>query len=166
MKIILPIILSFVLSASAFSQGAITETQKIDEFGHIFCCDFGARVDNTNITQRANPGSQIYVIYYSARKHEITRRDKQGVEKMVLRNPVRNEFRDFERGFLKRAAFQRFDWKNFSIVNGGYRERMSVEIWLVPAGAEPPKLLPTIDEKTVRFRKGSTRYFTGICDWM
>jgi hypothetical protein len=166
MKIIIPVILSLVLSVSAFAQEAVTETQKIDEFGapSVRCCDFGARVDFAMITQRANPGSQVHVVYYSGRKYETTRRDRQGREKTVLINPMRNEYRDFQKGFMIRAAFQKVDMTNFILVNGGYRERMAVEVWLVPAGAEPPKPLPTIDEKTVKFRKGTPRRFARICD--
>ncbi len=33
---------------------------------------------------------------------------------------------------------------------GGYRERPTIELWIAPAGAEPPKATPTVDPKDVK----------------
>ena len=79
---------------------------------------------------------------------------------------MRDEFGDFQRGFQKRASFLKADMKDFEIVNGGYREFLSIEMWIVPEGAQPPELTPTVDEKDVIFRKGRPQFFRSVCDWI
>jgi hypothetical protein len=158
-----PALLIVFLSAAVFGQ-ADTETRKIDEFGAIHCCDFGARMENAAIYQRANPGSQIHLIFYNARKLNWWRWNaKLKKREPALVNPIRGEFGGFVRGVRQRAAFQKFDMKTFVIINGGYRENLEVEVWIVPAGAQPPKLAPTVDEKIIKLQKG-TLHFLHVCD--
>jgi hypothetical protein len=145
MKVLKLTLFAIIFSTGVFAQAAITETQKIDEFGAIHCCDFGARVDYAAITQRANPGSQIYVVFYDAR------------------NAVRGQFRGFVRGFKMRALFQKVDMRDIVITNGGFRKRLTVEMWIVPPGAEPPKPTPTVNRKNVRYWK-SRLHFSHVCD--
>jgi hypothetical protein len=160
---IAPVLLGILLSAGVFAQ-AVTETTKIDEFGAINCCDFGARMDNAAIQQRANPGSQIHLIFYNARGYNSTRWNKKLREREpVLLNPIRGEFSGFVRGVKQRADFQKLDMKTFVITNGGYREKLIVEVWIVPAGAEPPKVTPTVDKKRIKLQKG-TLHFLHVCD--
>lgn len=59
---------------------------------------------------------------------------------------------------MKRIAFQKRGDENFVIRDGGFRERMTVELWLVPEGAQPPELAPTVNAEEVKFRKGRTLY--------
>jgi hypothetical protein len=152
-----------VFPAGVFGQ-AVTETTKIDEFGAIHCCDFGARMDNAAIYQRANPGSRIHLIFYNARKHNGWRWNARLKKREpALVNPIRGEFGGFVRGVKQRAAFQKLDMRTFVITNGGYRENLIVEVWIVPAGTEPPKVTPTVDEKSIRLQKG-TPHFLHVCD--
>lgn len=163
MRTIFLVLILCVFPAGVFAQ-AVTETQKIDEFGAIKCCDFGARMDNAAIYQRANPGSQIHLIFYNARKHSWWRWNARLKKREpALINPIRGEFSGFVRGVRQRAAFQKFDLKTFVIRNGGYRENLEVEVWIVPPGADPPKLAPTVDEKIIKLQKG-TLHFLHVCD--
>jgi len=55
-----------------------------------------------------------------------------------------------------RAAYYLTDLRGlntdrFSIIKGGYREKLMFEIWLSPYGESPPIPTPTVDEKYVRF---------------
>jgi hypothetical protein len=36
------------------------------------------------------------------------------------------------------------DASRFTVVNGGFREEDSVELWIVPSGAAAPKATPTV----------------------
>jgi len=45
------------------------------------------------------------------------------------------------------------DASRLVIVNGGFREDDSVELWVVPAGAEAPRATPTIQAGDVKTRK-------------
>jgi len=35
-------------------------------------------------------------------------------------------------------------------VDGGYREELTVELWVVPSGANPPSASPTVDPSEVK----------------
>lgn len=165
MKLIIPAILITIFSACAFAQETVTETQKIDEFGVIYCCNFGVRLEFAMIAQRANPGSRVYMHFYEGKKRAINHWNKRlGKSVDVLINPMRGGFSDFLAGVRIRAGFQKIDLNNFVIQNGGFREVMTVEVWLVPAGAEPPKLTPTVDGKSVRYRKGRFSHFQNVCN--
>jgi hypothetical protein len=44
------------------------------------------------------------------------------------------------------------------MINGGYRTKATMEIWVVPHGARRPTPTPTVAPKHVRIRKGKIRY--------
>jgi hypothetical protein len=46
------------------------------------------------------------------------------------------------------------DAKRIVVINGGYREEWTAELWIVPKGATPPNPSPTLAAKDIRFRKG------------
>lgn len=60
----------------------------------------------------------------------------------------------------KYLANRGFPAERFVFVEAGLRENFTIEIWLVPGGAAPPTLAPTLTE--MRFRKGKPR---GFCTW-
>lgn len=64
------------MSLAAFGQNAL-KAEKFDEFGLVYCCELGARVDFASITRIENPGSKIHVIFYSGRKHEGWKFDRK-----------------------------------------------------------------------------------------
>jgi hypothetical protein len=41
-------------------------------------------------------------------------------------------------------------------VDGGYREDMTVELWIVPSGATPPTASPTLQQSDVTIITGGT----------
>ena len=45
------------------------------------------------------------------------------------------------------------DASRFTVVNGGFREEDSVELWIVPSGAAPPRATPTVQASDVYRRK-------------
>ncbi len=66
------------------------------------------------------PSAQIYIINYG-KNSEIETRDKQ------IKNLI---------------AFRKYNISKISIINGGYRNIIKTEFWIVPAGAELPKVEP------------------------
>ena len=44
------------------------------------------------------------------------------------------------------------------VMVGGYRKHATIELWLVPSGAEVPKKTPTLGREDVRPAKRGTRY--------
>lgn len=158
MKLIPALLLLVLMSLTAFGQD-VPKAEKFDEFGLVYCCELGARADFARIKQHENPGSKVHVIFYSGRKHEGWKTDRRtGKKEPALVDPVRNEYRAFLREFMKRIMFQRLGAENLVIRDGGFRERLTVEIWLVPEGAASPELTPTVNAEEVKFRKGRTLY--------
>jgi hypothetical protein len=40
------------------------------------------------------------------------------------------------------------------VVNGGFREKSAVELWLVPRGEKPPAVTQTVAPRKVKYREG------------
>jgi hypothetical protein len=49
---------------------------------------------------------------------------------------------------------RRISPERITVVTGGFREKFTVEIWFVPQGETNPKPTPTVEGKSVRFKKG------------
>jgi hypothetical protein len=45
------------------------------------------------------------------------------------------------------------DASRLVVVNGGFREEDSVELWLVPSGAQAPRPTPTVQASEIKGRK-------------
>ncbi len=144
----------FVLVASVFAQA--NEAKQIDEFGYIPCGDFMARGQVAFQEQEKIPDSKIYVIYYEGRHYFSSAWNKETKSYDIKYiNPRRGDA-------LSRAnemkiflnTFPGFSNDNLVIINGGYKEKFILEVWIVPKNAKEPIPTPTIEEKDIKFRKG------------
>jgi hypothetical protein len=113
----------------------ITPPKRFDEFPSIAHDDDKARFDNLAIELQNNPGATGYIIAYAGRNSRAGEADRM----------------------TKRAAHYLSSTRGISrerlvVINGGYRESNSFELWLVPQGAEPPRPTPTVspDERRTR----------------
>jgi hypothetical protein len=43
------------------------------------------------------------------------------------------------------------------VVDGGFRKKLSYEMWLVPEEMEPPAPNPTVSRKDVKLKRGKTK---------
>lgn len=43
------------------------------------------------------------------------------------------------------------DWRHINVVNGGFREVATTELWIVPPGAQPPSPTPTVRPEDVAY---------------
>jgi hypothetical protein len=50
------------------------------------------------------------------------------------------------------------------LLNGGYRESLTAEMWESASKEYTPTLQPTIDAKKVRFRKGKIKNWRSLCN--
>lgn len=159
-RVILAFLFSLLIFISVFSQ----ETKKIDEFGQLFCDDAKARTDMVAIAYYDNPGSKIYMIFYTGKRYRNYVYDKKlKYEKEVFLYPQIGEAKMNIlrwKNYLTRS--RRIPEKDIVLVDGGFREEHTLENWIVPKGAEPPKPSPTLTEKDIKFRKGRARYIE--CD--
>lgn len=117
MKNLAPLIL-LIAVLSGFGQDN-PEAILIDEFGHIYCDEFLARVDNFSIQLAANPTSKGYFVISGGR--DVLRR-KLSVELM------------FEGAILDRGPHQ----TRTQIVHGSELGPFKVQMWVVGANESQP----------------------------
>lgn len=101
--------------------------QEFDECNSCTFDDQKARLDNLAVELQSDPSTRAYIIAYGGRMSPISQ-----VEVLMSRA---REYLVSQRGI---------DNSRFVIVNGGFRESDSVELWIVPSGAKPPQATPTV----------------------
>lgn len=121
------------------------KTEKIDEFGIMGECEYGARLDNWLAKLQNEKNATGYIIFY------------QG--KDVL--PAQYETNAYERRARNYITFRGIDQTRLVFVDGGFREKISTELWLVPNGAAPPAPTDTVEKPTIPTGK---TFLYGISD--
>lgn len=113
----------------------ITPLKRFDEFPSIAHDDDKARFDNLAIELQNSPGATGYVIAYAGRNSRAGEADRMAKRAADYLSTTRGITRD-----------------RLVVINGGYRESNSFELWVVPQGAEPPHATPTVspDERRPR----------------
>jgi len=108
-------------------EKVIIVAREFDECNSCTYDDQKARLDNLAVELQNDPTTRAYVIAYGGRMSPVGQ-----VEKLMARA---REYLMSERGI---------DASRFTVVNGGFREEDSVELWIVPSGAAVPKATPTV----------------------
>ncbi|HKG58627.1 MAG TPA: PEGA domain-containing protein [Pyrinomonadaceae bacterium] len=110
--------------------------REFDECNNCTFDDQKARLDNLAVELQNDPTTRAYIIAYGGRMSPVGQ-----VEKLMNRA---REYMVTQRGI---------DASRLSVVNGGYREEDSVELWIVPSGAAVPQATPTVQAGEVKRRK-------------
>lgn len=100
------------------------------EFDECNSCTFDdqkARLDNLAVELQHDPSTRAYIIAYGGRMSPVGQ-----VEVLMTR----------ARDYL--VSQRGIDASRLVVVNGGFREEDSVELWMVPSGAKPPQATPTV----------------------
>ncbi|MFN2491998.1 MAG: PKD domain-containing protein [Pyrinomonadaceae bacterium] len=105
-------------SCSTSVQADILTAQKFDEYGNITFNDEKARLDNYAIQLQNQPGAQGYIVAYGSCAGEAQTRADRAKDYLV-------NMRQIDSGRLV-------------TVDGGCRSDLSVELWIVPTGANAP----------------------------
>lgn len=135
-KITRSLLLTLLLTLVCFGQ-ATDETIlrqdtknpiKVDDFGRTGDCETGGRLDNFLIRVQENPDATGYIITYHGRN--------------AL--PADYEVIAYERIIKNHLTFRNQDASRFTFLNGGFREELSIELWLVPSGASEPTPTDTV----------------------
>jgi hypothetical protein len=128
-------------TASCSSQvAAKILARKFDEYGNIAFNDEKARLDNFAIELQNDPGAQGYIIAYGgrrARANEAQARADRAKDYLVNTRGI--------------------DAGRLVTVDGGHREELTVELWIVPSGAVPPQASPTVDASEVQIIRSTPR---------
>jgi hypothetical protein len=125
-------------TAQAVSMVAAEEKKSIaarefDECDHCTFDDQKARLDNLAVELQNDPTTHAYIIAYGGRTSPIGQ-----VERLMKRA------RDY---LMNERAI---DGSRVVVVNGGFRESDSVELWVVPSGAASPRATPTVQAGDVK----------------
>jgi len=128
-------------SAQAVSLIAALEKRAIvaQEFDECNSCSYDdqkARLDNLAVELQNDPTTRAYIIAYGGRMSPLGQ-----VQKLMTRA---RDYLITQRGI---------DASRLVVVNGGFREEDSVELWIVPSGAPAPRATPTVQA----VGRGSTR---------
>lgn len=110
--------------------------REFDECNNCAFDDQKARLDNLAVELQHDPSTTAYIIAYGGRNSPLAQ-----VE--VLMKRARNYIVE-QRGI---------DASRIVVVNGGFREADSVELWIVPSGAAAPRATPTVQAGEVKGRK-------------
>ncbi|HEX8335508.1 MAG TPA: PEGA domain-containing protein [Pyrinomonadaceae bacterium] len=114
----------------------ITPPKRFDEFPSVAHDDDKARFDNLAIELQNNPGATGYIIAYAGRNSRAGEADRMTRRAADYLSTNRGISRD-----------------RLVVINGGYRDSNSFELWLVPQGAEPPRPTPTVAPDARRTRR-------------
>jgi PEGA domain-containing protein len=101
--------------------------REFDECNNCTFDDQKARLDNLAVELQNDPSTRGYILAYGGRMSPIGQ-----VEKLMSRA---RDYLVTQRGI---------DASRLVVVNGGFREQDSVELWLVPSGAAAPQPTPTV----------------------
>jgi hypothetical protein len=119
-------VLGYELQCSATCTTQLPEPPKarpFDEIGDVRFNDEKARLDNFAIQLQNEPGSVGYILVYPGRKSkpgDAQRRADRAKDYLVS-----------TRGLSPTRV---------ATVVGGQREQLTIQLWMVPAGAEPPRI--------------------------
>ena len=137
--------LVFFFCLSVFSLQTIAQTKpqalKFDEFddqmetgywSEEFPMTMSQRLERFIKQLKTERNTLVYVIYYRARKIDD-----------IDKNSISN-WADMSKNHISYETKIREE--NIFVINGGLRERNSLEYWIVPKGAQPPKPAPLYDD--------------------
>jgi len=106
---------------------------KYDEYLNLALPDEKARLDNFAAELLKEPSAQGYVIAYGGRVGRAGEAQRRA---------------DRARDYLVNT--RGIDASRIVTVDGGYREELTVQLWIVPSGATPPTAEPSVDPSEVR----------------
>ena len=125
-----------ICAGHSFAQ----DSRKFDEFGDVNCEDEMARLDNLAVQLQQGSGTVGHIIVYGGR---VGRRGEARARASRMKTYlVKNRGVDASR---------------ILTIDGGYRENLTVEIWMWPRSAGVPRASPTVELKDVRFKKGKIK---------
>lgn len=114
--------------------------RKFDEYGDLSFSDEKKRLDSFAMQLQNEVTSEGYIIVYAGRKAKIA-------EAQTRVHRIRN--------YLIRV--RKIKTEKVKAVDGGYREEVTIELYIVGAGAKPPSPTLTIDPSKVQIINGRGR---------
>lgn len=138
--------------------GQKKELHKLFEFGLMTCDEMTEQIDRLEIALGKEPDTNAYIIFYSGLYSSTQRIGK--VKKPIL---IDHRAFGFVRFISNQLTYRKLDKTKVEIKDGGYRDRVLFEVWLVPKGASPPMPEPTVNPKDPRFKNIKVIKKTPFC---
>lgn len=138
---LLLVVLAFCETGSA----SLAPISKFDEFGDSNCEDEMARLDNFAVQLQNEPSARGVIIFYGGRRFR-GRLPKRG--EAAARAARIKPYLVQRRGIPTDQVI---------VIDGGFREKWHVELWVVPPSATMPIPQPTIPIEKIHFRKGKLK---------
>ncbi len=137
---------------------------KIDEFGNTNCDDYRARIDASLTELRKSPDAKGHILVYGGDLKEWVT-DKKTLTTKGWRNAPSEVgvAKDLIGYFNQHLAFRNFPTDRIVFIDAGFREKLVVEVWLVPDGAATPRPTPT---RTKIKQRKRTKKPWGFCGEM
>lgn len=134
--------------------------QLFDRFGDTCCDDEKARLDNFALALANQPGALGYIVFYGGRRQNYpycwsARQRLQRRGEAQARAARIKPYLVYNRGIDSARVF---------VIDGGYRESWTAELWIVPLGASPPIPSPTVQPREIRFRRGRIKPHDYDCE--
>ena len=118
------------------TASVLKKSSKVAEYGKVKPAEEKAILDKFAAELESDPSAQGYIISYETPKGPKMEAFKAASNSMQYLIKQRN----IAAGRLLPA-------------DGGYREQVAIELWLVPSGADMPQATPTIDPSKVKTTK-------------
>ncbi len=112
------------------------EARKLDEYSLLKPQEEETRLDRFVIELNSDPTAQGYIISYGGRK-------SFGGDAMKAATKAKKYL----------ATKHGLDDSRVVIIDGGYREQPTIELWIVPSGALPPEPTPAVRKDEPRLTK-------------
>ena len=123
---------------TSFAQAEAKQVIETEFYG----CDFElSHLDHFLVQLQNQPQMHGYIIVYAPRKGSRVNTALAYGERM-------KKYLVISRGF---------DKERITVIDGGFREELSYEMWLMPQAAETPKAKPTVSKGNVKLKRGRTK---------
>ena len=129
------------VSVASTSPRKLLETRSYDRGWE---ADMGG-LDLLSTTLQNEPDSTAYIFVYGARRG--------------YHNDVAKRIKCIREYLLQRRGISPHSLK---VINGGYREQVTIEVWVAPSGSSAPVPTPTTKPGAVNFKRGGTRYTCNV----
>jgi hypothetical protein len=118
------------------TTSVLKKTSKVAEYSKVKPAEEKAFLDKFAGELQADPSAQGYIISYET---------PQG--------PKMEAFKAANNGMQYLVKQHQIDASRLLPVDGGYREKVAIELWLIPSGADMPQATPTIDPSKMKTTK-------------
>lgn len=139
------ILLSILFAVQIANAQDKQTAELIDSFTYSNSEDASARIDNLRIILNQSPTNGGYIIVYGG--------------KVGKKGEIEAHIRGIKQAFTQKGV----DHERVPIIKGGYREKLTIEFWNIPEGANLPKPTPTIEAKKVRVKGVSKKIIPYEC---